>query len=637
MPNIPAMYDSDSGTNTSSGPGETTATATPSPEAPTEPARGVDETTSPTPATAPNPSEAQPGASAVAPAKTPESMRAESWGTKVYHGVLNALGGGGDVSYSRDPNTGKMIATPVATGPGTQWKKIIAGALTGASAAAAAGTSGPDGPMRGAGAGIAAGMHQGMQRDQLQREHADQDFEAGQKAATENARRSLLAHQIAESTFNLGRARVNASVEDAQREQDFEKVIRNGGAGTRDLQVFPDFASLIKATNAEPQLHEAQAKGLIHVMPHVNSEGKIDGIRAAVVTPTFLESPITKDLTLSRQIWKDGKEQTETYNVPAGSLTGQQYMTAWMAQGQQSVENHAKTAEADAKASEAASRAKLVPSEIDKNEAEAFHMRTESKVLNEAADQNTINSNAQQLVEGSMDPSNLSKRSKSYDPTLAAANSYSMAKYGKPFDIAKAMGDYKFATNVGTYNTLNFLNSLTGRDNQSGNLGEVLRTSDLVKRSKFPPLNKVELWAKLSAGHPEIVAYRTALVESADQAAKILQGGGTGNGTSDTKLKQALDLLDQDFNVAQMRTAVGELRPLLANRKKEIIGDNRYLVQWHGISQPGGGPPAAGAAPQLGSKGTVSLAAAQQLPQYKGKTAAEVKAAAEQLGYTVTQ
>lgn len=524
-----------------------------------------------------------------------QALKHDSWGTKVYHGVLDALGGGGDVSYSRDPKTGKMTATPVATGTGTQWKRMIAGALSSFAAAEAAAGTGPGSGARAAAAGIQNGFRIGQQRDQDARAHADQDYEAQQKAATEQAQLALLNHQIAKSTFDLGRAEITASVEDSERENNFEKVISDGGQGTHDMGVFPDFQSVIQAFKEAPELHDMQAGGRVVSIPHINAKGQVDGVRAAIVTPDWLNSKVNRELPITTRTYKNGKVEEQTFTVPPGTLTGQQYSQMVMAQSKDAIEDWTKTQSTN-------SETKLRTAEAAKDYAAADKDRSEAKALNEATTQGTLTSNAQQLVEGTMDPANLSKRSKTYDATLAAANTYSIAKYGRPFDVAKAAGDYKFATNPQTYNMLNYLNSLTGRDNQSGNLGTVVQMSDKLGRSKFPPLNKVELWAKLSAGHPDIAAYRAALLEVSDQVAKILQGGGTGSGTSDTKLKDAQALLDKDFNPSQIKATAETLRQLLANRKQEVIGDNRYLMQWHG--QPAA---PAGAAAELPAEASTAV------------------------------
>jgi hypothetical protein len=170
MPNIPAMYDGPVTDTSDSNAGRANPPAMPASDA-TSPERELDATTNNAPDTAPQFDYQTP--ETLTP--TERSIKADNWSTKVYHGVLNALGGGGDVAYQRDPQTGKMTAVPVATGPGTQWKKIIAGGVAGFSAAAAAQGTGPGSTMRAAGAGTAAGLRMGVEENDRARGHADQD------------------------------------------------------------------------------------------------------------------------------------------------------------------------------------------------------------------------------------------------------------------------------------------------------------------------------------------------------------------------------------------------------------------------------------------------------------------------------
>lgn len=235
------------------------------------------------------------------------------------------------------------------------------------------------------------------------------------------------------------------------------------------------------------------------------------------------------------------------------------------------------------------------------------------------------------LVEGDMDPSQLSKRSKDYNEKLDEARSYSLAKYGRPFDLARAQSDYKFANNPATQNTLRYLNSLTGSDNKSGNLGELFRLSDTINRTEFPALNNAEAWARLQTGDPQMASYYSAVTEVADQVAKIVQGGGSGSGTSDAKLKQASELFSRGFTKDQIKGVSQTLRTLLANRKTELVGSNRYLLKQFGqaTSQP--------AANQELSVSThrFSLSAWQQANPGGDTNAA--KAAAQKAGYEVVQ
>src|SRR5262249_44964873 len=151
---------------------------------------------------------------------------------------------------------------------------------------------------------------------------------------------------------------------------------------------------------------------------------------------------------------------------------------------------------------------------------------------NASRNADTVQSLAQQLVNGMIAPSELSKRSTgvgSYSDILAAADKYSMATTGEHFNIAKADRNYKFATNPNTQNTLNYLTSLTGTvdDNgnlSGGNLDELQALSDKIDRTDFPALNDAAAWAKLASGNVDIASYQAVATEVADQVAKILQG-----------------------------------------------------------------------------------------------------------------
>lgn len=181
---------------------------------------------------------------------------------------------------------------------------------------------------------------------------------------------------------------------------------------------------------------------------------------------------------------------------------------------------------------------------------------------------------------------------------LNAANQYSQQTYGKPFDFAKAAGDFKYANNPSTKNTLNYLNSLTGPDGKSGNLQEVINLSNDIGRTPFPALNDVAAWTRLEAGSTKIAQFHAAVTEVADQVAKIMQGGGTG--TSDAKMRQAMDLFQTGFNKDQIKGVASTLQTLLQNRKSNMIGNNTYLQRQYG---QGGSTPSGGAGLQQGGGG----------------------------------
>lgn len=294
-----------------------------------------------------------------------------TWGERVYHGVLDALGGTDQVSYQRDPKTGQMIATAAKIGPGQQWKRIISGAIAGYAAAAATGAHGPGSTSAKIGAGFQAGEKIPQQRDKAARDQANEEYEYQLKAATSNAQNALLNHQIAESTFNLGRAQVNASVADTERENTFSQLVSQGGEASQDLGVFPDFNSVMKAFKENPALHDHQAGGRIIGIPHINAQGKVDGVHAALVTPDWLNSKINQDLPITVRSYKDGKLEESTFTIPAGSLTGDAYAKMVMSQSADALKEYGDKVKQDQEAEKLKIQKELSLSEEDKNYGEA--------------------------------------------------------------------------------------------------------------------------------------------------------------------------------------------------------------------------------------------------------------------------
>ena len=305
----------DSASVNNSGAGGDPATIPPAPGAPPTPAPGeLAQTTSSAPATAPQPP--TPAARGDEQLNLPgTNVPKESFGGRVYHGILNALGGSQDVTFERDPQSGTMIAHTATATPGQQWKRMISGALTGF-----AGAAGPGGAIRGAGAGIRAGYNQAQQQYQQKRQEANEDFEQQQTAALNNARLSMLTHDVAKSTWELTNEQHKADQEDIDRLNTYNQMIQDGGDGTKDIGTFKTFQDAVKFSQQYAEIHNIHAAGRLFVMPDIGPDGKKNGLRAAIVTPDWLNSPTTKDYKFTIQTpGDDGKLHDEVFTLPAGT------------------------------------------------------------------------------------------------------------------------------------------------------------------------------------------------------------------------------------------------------------------------------------------------------------------------------
>ncbi|HEY2351080.1 MAG TPA: hypothetical protein VGH83_01135 [Candidatus Acidoferrum sp.] len=309
-----------------------------------------------------------------------DQLHRENWGTKVYHGILNALGGTNDVSFSRDPLTGKMTASTVKRSTGDQWKQIISGAFTGY--AAGAGRTGPGSTAAKFGMGIQAGQQQAKEGRQEKINEANQDFDAQHKVALTNATLAMQGVQLAKATYDLGRDKVAAAYTDSERESNFEKVLAAGGEGTQDLGILPDFQAAMAAFQKDAKLHDHQVNGRLVQSPHVNASGKIDGVHAAIVTPNFMDALIPDELAITEHAWKDGKVVDKIRVIPKNSLTGRDFFNMSMAQSKLSMEEAAKKQEAEARTKEADTAASIAPATIAEKNASAAESNAKAGQLN---------------------------------------------------------------------------------------------------------------------------------------------------------------------------------------------------------------------------------------------------------------
>jgi hypothetical protein len=281
------------------------------------------------------PDAAPSGPAPIAAAAATPPVKGDNLAVRVYHGIMGALGGTQDTSYQRDPQTGKMVVTQTPSGPGTQWKRMIAGVVQGT----AAGLSVPPGPgqlSRAAGAGITAGSQGAEQQQQQGRDRADQDYNVQQQALVRKAQTQALTYQSAVSAFQLSRMQVDAKVQDSDRENAFVKLINNGGNGSQDLGVAQNFDNVLQMHKDMPNLMKENAQGNIVTVPHINSDGKFDGTRFALVTPQWKDAKIDTDqgfFTLKPPTKIGDEPEIVKQTVKAGTMTNGDYINRQTAAG----------------------------------------------------------------------------------------------------------------------------------------------------------------------------------------------------------------------------------------------------------------------------------------------------------------
>jgi len=142
---------------------------------------------------------------------------------------------------------------------------------------------------------------------------------------------------------------------------------------------------------------------------------------------------------------------------------------------------------------------------------------------------------------------------------------YSAAKKLNPdFNFEQASAEYDLVKSPGFQNTVRYMDSvadslpqLIDRAQKLGNFG-VRSVNDLINKGK-EEFNFISL-----------KRFNTDRLLLADEVAKILQGGGTGSGTSDAKLQQAEKIFRDNDDPSAIRAAAEEVRDLIGNRRRAL-------------------------------------------------------------------
>jgi hypothetical protein len=514
----------------------------------------------------------------------------ESWGARIYHGIMGALGGTQDTSYQLD-SSGKMQVSSVALGPGTQWKRIIAGAVQGA--ASGLGTApGPGQLERAVGAGFNSTVNQAQQVDDKKRAQATQNSDQEQKTLIQKAQTQLLTYQGATAAFQLARLGVTASQEDSDRENAASKLIQNGGQTSQMLGVAPDFKGILAMHKDMPNLAGELAKGNIVQWAHVDANGKYAGVGFGLVTQQWKEAKLTEDTPLYHLVppTKVGDQPTiEKEMVSAGSMSNLDFsnkqtafsneIMKWQADTEKT--NHQNKVDA---ASIGLDKAKAAQAygEANKQNADAEAQRNVTANNNDA----TMAYTAKALATGEMLYSDLPKRTSKGQPSpqeqAKAANDYSMQNFGLPYDPRAIAQENKFATSVKVQGYLDGIDRMTGIDGQGGQLAELMRLAKVSGMSDNAPISGVKLAIERAFGATAAKNFNTQLLDTQASLGTLVGNPLLGSGESDKKLKLAEDAFGQNPSLANLKGQVATVQNILNGSRTTMAKSNRFIQQRYG-------------------------------------------------------
>jgi hypothetical protein len=274
-----------------------------------------------------------------------------------------------------DDDGNKYIRHPQLS-HGQQWFRIAADAIRGAAAGAEVG-QGPGGPWRAANAGVRSADEVAKEKRQQNKEMSDEVKQAN----LEHFNAVKLKHDAAAQEFQLQRLKINATQQDIEFAQ--KQIDREHALGSADLGIYKDEADLARVKDAHPEFWKDVYKNNIVAVPELNEKGERHGIHVFLRTPGVGSQPVEPGTAI--KVFTPGKNPTDpptlTEQVPTVPMTHDMvdaYNNAAITKYQKWYTDKGEQELKTAQAREATAKTGAVPSEIEKNYAEAQRARSEA-------------------------------------------------------------------------------------------------------------------------------------------------------------------------------------------------------------------------------------------------------------------
>lgn len=132
------------------------------------------------------------------------------------------------------------------------------------------------------------------------------------------------------------------------------------------------------------------------------------------------------------------------------------------------------------------------------------------------------------------------------------------------FNFQSAEANFQFGKNTGTQNTVRYMESV------QESMPMLLDRATKLGNGQFRSLNALINQGKSQVNNVDLKRFQTDVTLVADEVAKILQGGGTGSGTSDAKLRQASNILNTSDSPQAIAGALQDINTLIGFRKGSL-------------------------------------------------------------------
>lgn len=137
-------------------------------------------------------------------------------------------------------------------------------------------------------------------------------------------------------------------------------------------------------------------------------------------------------------------------------------------------------------------------------------------------------------------------------------------KLNPDFNFEEAQSTYDLVKSPSFQNTVRYMDSVVE------SMPRLQATANQLGNGNVRSLNALINAAKDQANSVPLKKFKTDVLFVSDEIAKILQGGGTGSGTSDAKLKQAGEILSTSDSPRAIAAALGEAAALMGNRRSAL-------------------------------------------------------------------
>lgn len=471
---------------------------------------------------------------------------------------------------------GQRVVQPGAPlSRGQQIAHLIATALEGASTAALA-PPGPGHTAQGVAAATKQGLAQGQNNADKQNEQAQQDFDRQQKAKMDSINYQLLQRKVASAALDDRLAQTKADQETVTFSN--QLLDREHAMGSFDLGTVKnagEIASVIsKLPDWEQKLYKEQA---LLPVPIYGADGKPQGLQLFLRKQDPQAMPAPPDTKVPKWVPGAPGEQPHTeYFTPVGASVKDidNYNAKYLNDESSYRMGQATLAHTQAETKEAGARAVEAIANAGKAQADARKTRIEADNEEPGVDGagGSIQQNAQMMVDGLSSPSQMSKRSKTYDQMLPAANAYSMQRYGVPFDAEISEGRYQARKKtIADYGSgkegdqIQSLNTFFGHAaNLSATVNQLRSTNSPLINTPLKDLRKAMGDARYSQIEPLVYAVRKEY-QNFVQNNRALHNEDITEGAS---------MLNDDQSLAQMQGAIKSFGGVALTRAGQL--NQRY-------------------------------------------------------------